>query len=62
MHSDYAQRLNEGDLRRFDWTKTQQLRGLALALWMVVIPLTPEHCQALRAHNSTDARRRRMRN
>ena len=35
MHPDYAQRLNEGDLRRFDWTKAQQLRGVALALWMV---------------------------
>jgi hypothetical protein len=32
---DYAQRLAESDLRRFDWTKAQQLRGVALALWMV---------------------------
>lgn len=35
MHPDYSQRLGEGDLRRFDWTKAQQLRGVALALWMV---------------------------
>ncbi|PZS24633.1 MAG: hypothetical protein DLM58_24305 [Pseudonocardiales bacterium] len=25
----------EADLRRFDWTKAQQLRGVALALWLV---------------------------
>ena len=35
LHPDYAQRLAESDLRRFDWTKAQQLRGVALALWMV---------------------------
>jgi len=35
LHPDYAQRLAEADLRRFDWTKAQQLRGVALALWMV---------------------------
>jgi len=33
--SDEAQRLAEADLRRFDWTKAQQLRGVALALWLV---------------------------
>jgi len=35
MHSDYAERLHDADLRRFDWTKAQQLRGSALKLWMV---------------------------
>lgn len=35
MHPDYTQRLRDSDLRRFDWTKAQQLRGVALALWMV---------------------------
>jgi hypothetical protein len=35
LHPDYTQRLGEADLRRFDWTKAQQLRGVALALWMV---------------------------
>jgi len=35
LHPDYSQRLAESDLRRFDWTKAQQLRGVALALWMV---------------------------
>jgi hypothetical protein len=35
LHPDYTQRLVESDLRRFDWTKAQQLRGVALALWMV---------------------------
>lgn len=35
MHPDYTQRLAETDLRRFDWVKAQQLRGVALALWMV---------------------------
>jgi len=35
LHPDYTQRLAEADLRRFDWTKAQQLRGVALALWMV---------------------------
>jgi hypothetical protein len=35
LHPDYTQRLAESDLRRFDWTKAQQLRGVALALWMV---------------------------
>lgn len=35
LHPDYTQRLGESDLRRFDWTKAQQLRGVALALWMV---------------------------
>jgi hypothetical protein len=34
LHPDYTQRLAESDLRRFDWTKAQQLRGVALALWM----------------------------
>ena len=32
---DYAQRFAESDLRRFDWAKAQQLRGVALSLWMV---------------------------
>jgi hypothetical protein len=35
LHPDYTQRLAESDLRRFDWTKAQRLRGVALALWMV---------------------------
>ena len=35
VHPDYTQRLAESDLRRFDWTKAQRLRGVALALWMV---------------------------
>jgi hypothetical protein len=35
LHPDYTQRLAEADLRRFDWAKAQQLRGVALALWMV---------------------------
>lgn len=35
LHPDYTQRLAESDLRRFDWAKAQQLRGVALALWMV---------------------------
>jgi len=35
LHPDYSQRLADADLRRFDWTKAQQLRGVALALWMV---------------------------
>lgn len=35
LHPDYAQRLAETDLRRFDWTKAQALRGVAVALWMV---------------------------
>jgi hypothetical protein len=35
MHPDYTQRLQDADLRRFDWTKAQRLRGVALALWMV---------------------------
>jgi hypothetical protein len=35
MNRNYAERLNEAALRRFDWTKAQQLRGSALALWML---------------------------
>ena len=35
LHPDYGQRLAEADLRRFDWSKAHQLRGVALALWMV---------------------------
>jgi hypothetical protein len=35
LNPNYAGRLRESDLRRFDWTKAQQLRGVALALWMV---------------------------
>jgi hypothetical protein len=35
LHPDYTQRLADADLRRFDWAKAQQLRGVALALWMV---------------------------
>jgi hypothetical protein len=35
MHPDYTQRLGDSDLRRFDWTKAQRLRAVALALWMV---------------------------
>lgn len=34
MHPDYVQRLAEADLRRFDWSKAQSMRGVALALWM----------------------------
>jgi hypothetical protein len=34
MHPDYTQRLGEAELRRFDWTKAQALRGVALTLWM----------------------------
>ncbi|MDQ3769352.1 MAG: hypothetical protein M3370_07750, partial [Actinomycetota bacterium] len=29
LHPDYTQRLAEADLRRFDWTKAQRLRGVA---------------------------------
>jgi len=44
LHPDYAQRLAESDLRRFDWAKAQQLRGVALALWMVFTsPRIPYH-------------------
>lgn len=35
LNPRYAQRLAESELRRFDWTKAQQLRGAALALWLV---------------------------
>jgi hypothetical protein len=35
LHPDYTHRLAESDLRRFDWSKAQQLRGVALALWML---------------------------
>lgn len=35
LHPDYTQRLAETELRRFDWSKAQQLRGVAVALWMV---------------------------
>ena len=35
LYPDYTQRLAESDLRRFDWTKAQRLRGVALPLWMV---------------------------
>ncbi len=35
LHPDYAQHLADSDLRRFDWSKAQRLRGSALALWMV---------------------------
>lgn len=35
LHPRYRERLAESDLRRFDWTKAQQLRGVALALWML---------------------------
>jgi len=34
MHPDYTQRLGETELRRFDWTKAQAMRGAALTLWM----------------------------
>jgi hypothetical protein len=34
MHPDYTQRLGETELRRFDWTKAQAMRGVALTLWM----------------------------
>lgn len=35
LHPDYAQHLADADLRRFDWSKAQRLRGSALAMWMV---------------------------
>lgn len=35
LHPDYAQHLAGADLRRFDWSKAQRLRGSALAMWMV---------------------------
>jgi hypothetical protein len=35
MNANYVQRLAESELRRFDWVKAQQLRGVALSLWMV---------------------------
>ena len=35
LHPEYVKRLAGSDLRRFDWAKAQQLRGVALALWMV---------------------------
>lgn len=35
LHKRYCQRLAQSELRRFDWAKAQQLRGVALALWMV---------------------------
>ena len=53
LHPDYTQRLADADLRRFDWTKAQQLRGVALALWMVFtsprVPYRPvfEHREEL---------------
>lgn len=31
----YTQRLGDADLRRFDWVEAQQLRGVALTLWIV---------------------------
>lgn len=34
LNPSYAQRLAESDLRRFDWAKAQQLRGVACTLWM----------------------------
>ncbi len=34
MHPDYTQRLGDMELRRFDWTKAQAMRGVALTLWM----------------------------
>lgn len=35
MHPDYAGHLAATELRRFNWAKAQELRGVALALWMV---------------------------
>ena len=35
LHPVYADHLAGSDLRRFDWAKAQQLRGVALSLWMV---------------------------
>lgn len=35
LHPTYTQRLAESDLRRFNWSLAQQLRGVALSLWMV---------------------------
>lgn len=35
LHPDYAGHLAGTELRRFDWAKAQQLRGVALAMWMV---------------------------
>jgi hypothetical protein len=35
MNPNYAARLRDADLRRFDWTQARQLRGAALMLWWV---------------------------
>jgi hypothetical protein len=66
MNRNYAERLNEAALRRFDWTKAQQLRGPLLEsreqLETVEVPLTAEHCRALGVHAGTPAARRRTLN
>ncbi|MTD47599.1 hypothetical protein GKE82_25685 [Conexibacter sp. W3-3-2] len=31
----YADRLAQSELRRFDWSKAQQLRGTAMAMWLL---------------------------
>ncbi len=35
LHERYRDRLADSELRRFDWAKAQQLRGVALTLWML---------------------------
>ena len=35
LNDTYVRALGEGDLQRFDWTKVHELRGVALALWLV---------------------------
>jgi hypothetical protein len=35
LNDTYVRALQEADLQRFDWTKVHQLRGVALALWLV---------------------------
>ena len=51
LHPDYTQHLAESDLRRFDWTKAQQLRGVAMALWMV---FSSERVPYRRVFDATD--------
>jgi len=54
LHPDYTQRLAESDLRRFDWTKAQQLRGVALALWMVFTSPRVPYRQVFEAPNDIE--------
>lgn len=34
LHPEYVERLARSDLRTFDWTKAQALRGIGLSLWL----------------------------